>query len=397
MELGRQEALDISQDVKRAWSRKQLGTAWLIIRPAIFGIAVIVAILVLALKWPITRNAILIILISVGLAYVIAPLTKYLRVPFAPNSRQLTPPLFILLIYLVMIGLGTAAWMMGGEQLQQQMAELRAMLPAYADQARQRLEMVERITDGFSLTEPFAGYFRSLAVGMATLVEKHAMRVGEELASSWPVVSWLWLVPAISLLLISRVGWFERSAVTYLPEGHLRWRGKEFFQQVNSILAGYTRAQLLSCVIITMLSMAGFWLIGVPYAPLMAIISGALEVLPVVGPLTVAIASCTVVSGDRLFVLIGFLATMRLAQDYVIYPRLVGRRMHLHPAAVVCTILAGAAIGGMLGVLAAIPLVGISSIAIRHWREYWEIERLVREHRRCMPESIEADPTNTSV
>lgn len=321
----------------------------------------------------------------------IAPLASRLQPQFKAKGKRLTPVSSLLLIYLILILLGTAAWTIAGGQLQQEVADFKAKLPAYSDQARQRLEMFERIADRIPLTDPFAGQIRSLAVGISTLIRRNAMRVGEEIAASKPVLAWLWIVPAISLLLISRVGWFERSAVTHLPEGHLRWRGQEFFQQVNSILAGYTRAQLLSCLIIMTFSLAGFWTIGIPYAPLMAIIAGVFEALPIVGPLTVTIVACTVVSGDRMFTLIGFLVAMRLIQDYVIYPRLVGRRMHLHPAAVVCAILAGGTIGGMLGVLAAIPLVGISSVAIRHWREYWELEKLVREHKRPAAEVAPAE------
>jgi predicted PurR-regulated permease PerM len=382
MEAGGPIIPDTNQEVKNPRSRRKLETVWLIVRSASIGIAIIIAMVILALKWPITRNAILIFLLSVGLAYVIAPLANHMRPPSPIHGKRLTPVSALLFIYLLLILIGTTAWMVAGERLQREVTELQAKLPAYADQARQRLQMFERIADRIPLTEPLAGHIRSLAVGVSTLIQKHVMRVGQEMAASRPVLSWLWLVPAISLFLISRVGWFERSAVSHLPEGHMRWRGEEFFQQVNSILAGYTRAQFLSCGIIMILSLAGFWVIGFPYAPLMALISGALEVLPVVGPLTVAIAACTIVGGDRLFVLIGFLAAMRLAQDYVIYPRLVGHRMHLHPVAVVCVILAGGIMGGMLGVLAAVPLVGVASVAMRHWREYWELEKLVREHGR---------------
>lgn len=236
---------DIIQESKHSRSRRRRETVWLIVRPASIGIAIIIAITILALQWPVTRNSILIFLLSVGLAYVIEPLAKNMRPPSPIYGKQLTPVLSLLFFYLLLILIGTTAWMIAGERLERELTDLQAKLPAYANQARQRLEMFERIADRIPLTEPLASYIRSLVVGVSALLQKHALRVGQEMAASRPVLSWLWLVPAISLLLISRVAWFERSAVSHLPEGHMRWRGKEFFQQVNSVLAGYTRAQFL--------------------------------------------------------------------------------------------------------------------------------------------------------
>ena len=71
--------------------------------------------------------------------------------------------------------------------------------------------------------------------------------------------------------------------------------------------------------------MAGFWLIGLPHALFLGTISGALELFPIAGPLSIAFAACGIVNGEQLLVLIEFLVAMRLVQDYLICPRLVGR------------------------------------------------------------------------
>jgi predicted PurR-regulated permease PerM len=56
--------------------------------------------------------------------------------------------------------------------------------------------------------------------------------------------------------------------------------------------------------------------------------------------------------------------------------------MHLHPLAVVVAIWMGALAGGVLGVCLAVPVVGVLQVTWRHYREYQEIERLVRAHER---------------
>jgi predicted PurR-regulated permease PerM len=66
-------------------------------------------------------------------------------------------------------------------------------------------------------------------------------------------------------------------------------------------------------------------------------------------------------------------------QDYLTYPRLISRALHLHPLGVILALWFGAALGGVGGVCLAIPIVGMLQVANRHLREYRDIERLVAE------------------
>ena len=62
----------------------------------------------------------------------------------------------------------------------------------------------------------------------------------------------------------------------------------------------------------------------------------------------------------------------------MIYPRLIRHGMHMSTLAVILTIWIGAALAGAAGVILAIPVAGFLSVSYRHWREYRDIERLVR-------------------
>ena len=73
-----------------------------------------------------------------------------------------------------------------------------------------------------------------------------------------------------------------------------------------------------------------------------------------------------------------FLSAFRIVQDYVVYPRLIRRGMHLSSIAVIVSVWIGAALQGAAGVMLAIPVAGCLSVSLRHWREYHAIERLVR-------------------
>ena len=61
---------------------------------------------------------------------------------------------------------------------------------------------------------------------------------------------------------------------------------------------------------------------------------------------------------------------LRVVQDYVIYPRFIGRDIHLLPLAVILAVLAGVELGGVAGILIAVPAVALLIVAGRHWLDW---------------------------
>jgi predicted PurR-regulated permease PerM len=193
---------------------------------------------------------------------------------------------------------------------------------------------------------------------------------------------WLVLVPILAFFFLKDADAFRRSALMMLPQGRIRWRGDEFFQDINSTLAAYIRAQLIACLIIGSVCTAGFAVIGVRYALLLGVAAGLLEFIPLLGPLVVAVMAGTVAgfdSGAKLAAVILFLAALRIVEDYVLYPRIIGSGIHLHPLAIILAILAGHEIAGVTGIFLAIPVIAVLTVTYRHWLEHRGSAGLVAE------------------
>ena len=188
---------------------------------------------------------------------------------------------------------------------------------------------------------------------------------------------WLAVAPILAFLLLTAAPGFQRSTLRVLPHGHLQWRAEEYLRDVNSALAGYVRAQAAAAVIVGIVCVAGFVLLGLPSAVSLGVAAGVLELVPAIGPLTALLVAGSQ-AGDRVLAVIAFLGALRIVQDYVIYPRLIRRGMRMSTLAVIVTIWIGAALAGAAGVILAIPVAGLLSVSYRHWREYRDIERLVR-------------------
>ncbi len=159
-----------------------------------------------------------------------------------------------------------------------------------------------------------------------------------------------------------------------LPRGRWRWRGDEFFQDVNSTLAAYIRTQLTASFLIGSLCAGGFAVLGLPSPLVLGLIAGLFEFVPMLGPVLIALIAALIAvfhSGfsSALMVLV-FLGVLRIAQDYIIYPRLIGHGIHLHPLAIILAILCGEKLAGVAGVFLAIPVVAVVTVSYRHWLEH---------------------------
>src|SRR2546422_10679675 len=104
-------------------------------------------------------------------------------------------------------------------------------------------------------------------------------------------IPWLILIPILGFFLLRDAEPFRRSALQMLPRGRWRWRGDEFFQDINSTLAAYIRAQLIACVFIGAVCALGFTLLGLPSPLVLGVIAGVCEFVPLVGPLLVAVVA----------------------------------------------------------------------------------------------------------
>jgi predicted PurR-regulated permease PerM len=190
------------------------------------------------------------------------------------------------------------------------------------------------------------------------------------------------LIPILAFFFLKDADSFRRSALKMLPQGRIRWRGDELFQDINSTLAAYIRAQLISCLLIGSICTIAFYIIGLRYALVLGLVAGMLEFIPLLGPVVVAVLAGTVAgfdSGTKAFAVLIFLGVLRIVQDYVLYPRIIGSGIHLHPLAVILAILAGHELAGVAGIFLAIPVIAVLTVTYRHWLEHRGSEGLVAE------------------
>ncbi len=322
------------------------------------------------------QGVILLVVLAIFFAYLIAPLVGFVSRPFKLRTREriMPRPIAIGIVYLLLFGsLGLTIYLLL-PSLGTQITEFLKQAPGYLSGAGKRAESLDSIYDKLQLPAAVRraanGQVTRALTGAQTYVEQEAPGL---IAAALGYLPWLVLIPILAFFFLKDVDVFRRAALQLLPRGRMRWRGDELFQDINSTLAAYIRAQLTACLLIGTFCSIGFFVIGLPYWLALGIVAGLLEFIPLAGPLVVAVLAVAVASfssGHQAGVTLLFLSVLRITHDYAIYPRIIGQGIHLHPLAVVLAILAGEELAGLPGIFLAIPVIAIASVTHRHWMEH---------------------------
>src|SRR4029077_12711193 len=180
---------------------------------------------------------------------------------------------------------------------------------------------------------------------------------GAELAGN---LMWLLLIPILAVFLLKDRSRFADAFLGLVDGNQQRRFFRLVLKDLDAMLATFIRAQLLFSALALAAYTSFLLLAQFPYAFALGAIAGLLEFIPFVGPLVAAllILGIAILTGyTHWFVVLVFLILWRGVQDYVTSPYLIGRGLKLHPFAVICGVLVGGEIAGVIGLFLSIPVM----------------------------------------
>ena len=135
----------------------------------------------------------------------------------------------------------------------------------------------------------------------------------------------------------------------------------ETYHEVDRVLAGFIRGQFIVSTTEATFIGVGLTAIGVEYALLLGVFAGFANMVPYVGTYIGGIPALVVILlgpdvGRRLVLALILYVVVNLFDGYVLAPRIVGRRVGLHPVVTMIAMLVGAKFFGVVGFLAAVPV-----------------------------------------
>lgn len=164
---------------------------------------------------------------------------------------------------------------------------------------------------------------------------------------------------------------------TILPlrNSHFRDELVETLRQINDNIISFVRGQMLVSLFDGALLAVALKVMGLPYALTIGAAAALLGIIPYIGMISTSIPALLIAwvtwhdAGHVVAVLIIFLAVSQL-DGWIIQPRVLGKRMHMHDLTVMFSVLFwGSLLGGIVGALLAVPLT--ASIKVIFMRYVW--------------------------
>jgi len=136
----------------------------------------------------------------------------------------------------------------------------------------------------------------------------------------------------------------------------------DLWKRAQIKIGQWLQGQVILAVLIGIATYVGLTILGVKYALILAIIAGLLEVVPIVGPIATAIVAMVVVffqaPGKAILVGIFFLILQQI-EGNILVPLIFRKVLGLHPVIVIFSLLVGLRLGGLPGMLLAVPVAAV--------------------------------------
>jgi predicted PurR-regulated permease PerM len=309
------------------------------------------------------------------IAYLLFPLVNTVnKLNRYPALRWMSPKWAILLIYLgVAFSLGWLIFRFG-PVLAEEVHNLTDQRHVIAT------NLVTQVATGLKMNLDVERTSETLLAAIESAVGKpeELMHIGG-LLSHGLLSLLICVVSSIYLIVDSkRVG---RFFLRFVPDSN-RVTMINIVGQLNKMLSKYVVGQLVLIIIMSVVAFVILTIFKIKYALVIAILSGVLEIIPVLGPF-LAIATAVIVSVSQFGFVIGLWVfacywIARQLEDYYVVPAVIGHAVELHPLGIIFAVIVGETMAGALGMLIAIPVAASIKVVIDTY--YPPEESMLHQH-----------------
>jgi len=183
------------------------------------------------------------------------------------------------------------------------------------------------------------------------------------------------IIPVYLFYILADLPRLKLLTESFIPERY-RVAYREKLAEVDTVLSGFIRGQLLVCLILALLYSAGLYFIGIDLAIAIGTLAGVTFIIPYVGTLigiTLSMAMALLKFHDILHPLLclGWFGIVQTLEGMVITPRVVGNTVGLHPLVTIVALLVGGQLFGLLGMLLAVPATAVLQVFLRSLARYY--------------------------
>ncbi len=327
---------------------------------------VILAVLGVAFLW-VTRDIIIILLLSVVLASAMEPLVGYLKIKRVPRSVS------VLTVYIVVLGIVAVVFSLLLPVVLEQIKLLSFNLPEYTKAFQAQYPAIHNLFGNVDLTQIMSQLFSE--------VTHNSSVYSQTLGFVNSVFSGITVLVVSFYLVAQQQGMIDFvNAVVPAPQ---RKFTLNLIRKIQNRMGFWIIGQIILSICIFVLTYLGLTALGVKYALFLALLAGIMEIVPYIGPFLSAVPAvffAMVQSPPLAIAVIVLYIVIQKVEGYVLVPKIMQRAVGTSPLLVLIALLVGYKLAGVLGLLLAIPMVSVITLLVEEFsKNYPNTKNVIQE------------------
>ncbi|MEC5422163.1 AI-2E family transporter [Virgibacillus sp. C22-A2] len=300
--------------------------------------------------------------------FIIACLIAYLLYPIIDKIHSCNIPrgLAISLIYLLFFGGVAYLIYRVYPAMIQQLGDFNDQLPEFIATYQNLIYQAYEYTS--FLPETIHDKMDQLINRIETAVDNLLTKLVSGFTRIFDMIVLLTVIPVLVFYFLKDYGKIKSFFKKFIPERYRRQTSK-IVHGIDESLGNYIRGLFIVSLFVSITSLVLFYLLGVNYALLLAVIMGLTNLIPYFGPIigaVPAIAIAFTMSGKLvIFVVIGIFV-IQLVESNLLAPYIVGKSINIHPVAIIFALLLGGQLFGIIGMIIAVPVMTILKVMTTH-------------------------------
>jgi predicted PurR-regulated permease PerM len=348
-----------------------------------YGLLLIFLIILVAMKIDFIFRPIFLLIQTLFFPFLIAGVLYYLFRPLVNflELKNIPRILSILLIYLLFGLLLSLLVSLGGPLLKEQVKN-------FADSAPQLMETIQdkvtelqqskwnshlRQNDSVDVEKASETIAKSVSESLST-IGTNVMNIIGVLAS---IVTVFATVPFILYYMLKEGEKAPQHILRFLPAKQQK-NGRKILVDLDEALSSYIQGQVLVSFCIGAMLFIGYLVIGLDYSLLVAIFAMFTNVIPFIGPLLAIIPAMIIACIHSPMMVVKVLVVMIVVQQiegHIISPQVMGKKLEIHPLTIISLLLAVGRIGGVLGLIIAVPVYAVIKVIAHHSYRLWKLRK----------------------
>lgn len=322
--------------------------------------------------WPFQK-----LIATIFFPIIISGLFYYIMRPFVRFfAKYVNKNISILIVFTLFFGLGYLFFYVAGAPVASQIANLSDQFPDKVEKiSDESKKMVGGTNFGNVSIDKIEKKAHAYTQSLFHLVENNVMNILTIITS---IASVLVIVPFVVFYFLRDDEKLRPRLLKHLPEDHVM-EGNRILLDIDKTLSTYIVGQLIIALTDGIFLYIGFLIIGLDNGLLLAIFAMMMTVVPFIGPvigIVPAVMVALLQSPAMAFKVVLVALVAQQLDGNLVTPRVMGKRLDLHPLTVIFILLIAGAIYGFIGILIAIPLYSVVKVTLNNVIKFYKLRTI---------------------